>query len=192
MIKLDSYVGPGGGLTGSNSNSAFQTIRPGTSTDYFYARMMAEQTSLVTHNWQLLYRLTGQVASERLLFSETLGLGGYDTIRGFNQRAFNADTGWLLNLEFGPRTFRGGCKDEPETLRVFSFIDMGPGYVKHPQSGEDAYTYALSTGVGLRYNMSDRLSCRLDYGYALQGISGAERENRLHFGVTWIPGERPR
>lgn len=191
-FKVDTYFGPGGGLTGSHSSNAFQSIRPGTSPDYIYARLMAEQTSLITDNWILMRRFTGQVSSERLLFSETLGLGGYDTIRGFNQRSYNADNGWIMNFEVGPKTYRWGCREEPRTLRVFSFADMGNGYQSDPQAGEDAYTFALSTGAGLRYNVSDRLSCRVDYGYALNGIAGTQRENRLHFGVTWIPGERPR
>ncbi len=191
LLKGEIFAGPGGGLTGAHSTAAFQTLRPGTSTDYVYARFTGEDTSLVGRSWMLLSRLTGQVSSERLLFSETLGLGGYDTIRGFDQRAFNADSGWIANFEFGPRTERWGAEDDIHSRRFFVFTDLGNGYLSNARPGEDAYTFAASAGVGLRFNVSDRLSCRLDYGYGWQDISNSERSNRLHMGFTWIPGERP-
>lgn len=190
-LKADIYVGPGGGGTGSHSAAAFQTIRPGSSPDYLYARFTGEETSLIGCDWMLLSRLTGQVASERLLFSETLGLGGYDTIRGFDQRAFNADSGWIANFEFGPRTTRWGDPDDVHSRRIFAFMDLGNGYLSNARAGEDAYTFAASTGVGLRFNVSDRLSARLDWGYGWQDIDNARRSNRLHMGFTWIPGRRP-
>lgn len=190
-FRADMFVGPGGGLTGSHSSAAFQSLRPGTSPDYIYARMTAEESALIGCDWNLTSRLTGQISSERLLFSETLGLGGYDTLRGFDQRTFNADNGWIANFEFGPRTRRWGCKDAPRSLRAYSFVDVGNGYAMHAQPGEDAYTFAASTGVGCRFNISDRLTARLDWGYGFEDIANSERSNRLHMGLTWIPGPRP-
>lgn len=190
-LRADVFVGPGGGLTGSHSNAAFQSLRPGTSTDYIYARFTAEESALVGCNWNLTSRLTGQISSERVLFSETLGLGGYDTLRGFDQRTFNADNGWIANFEFGPKTRRWGNKDSLRSLRVYSFMDVGNGYVRHAQPGEDAYTFAASTGLGLRFNISDRLTARCDWGYGFEDIANSERSNRIHMGLTWIPGPRP-
>lgn len=190
-LRADMFVGPGGGLTGSHSSTAFQGLRPGTSPDYVYARVTAEESALIGSNWLLASRLTGQVASERLLFSETLGLGGFDTLRGFDQRSFNADNGWIANFEFGPKTHRWGSSDSLRSLRVYSFVDVGNGYVLHAQPGEDAYTLAASAGVGFRFNVSDRLTGRFDWGYGFENIANSERNNRLHLGFTWIPGPRP-
>ena len=191
LLRADLYVGPGGGMTGAHSAAAFNTIRPGASPDYVYARMIAEDTSLIGDDWMLLSRFTGQMASSRLLFSETLGLGGYDTLRGFDQRAYNGDSGWITNFEFGPKTLRWGTDTTPHALRPYTFMDIGNGYVLNPQPSEDSYTFAMTSGVGFRYNLSDRLTARLDWGYAWQDISNSERSNRLHMGITWIPGRRP-
>ena len=191
LLRADTYVGPGGGATGAHSAAAFETIRPGTSPDYIYARATAERTALLNGDWLILGRVTGQVASERLLFSETLGLGGFETLRGFDERASNADHGWIANIEFGPKTFRWGCEDDPRTLRPYTFMDLGNGYLSDPLPGEDAYTFAVSTGVGFRYAMSDRLSARLDWGYGFEDFGSGTRNNRFHCGVTWIPGKRP-
>jgi hemolysin activation/secretion protein len=190
LFRADIFIGPGGGLTGDHSTAAFNTLRPGSSPDYVYGRLGYERADVFGNNWMLNTRLTGQASSERLLFSETLGLGGFDTIRGVDQRAYNADQGWIANLEFGPRTYRCGTNDNPKTLRAYAFVDMGNGYVDQPRDGEDAYTFALSTGVGCRFQISDRLIARFDYGFGIQEIDNVGRSDRGHFGVTWIPGRR--
>ena len=187
-FNLDLFIGPGGGTTGLHSAKAFSTIRPGTTPDYLYSRLRYERADLIGNRWLLTSRLTGQVTSERLLFSETLGLGGFDTIRGTDQRAFNADHGWIANLEFGPKTHRWGCKTDPRTFRNYAFVDMGNGYVDSPQIGEDPSTFALSIGLGGRLQVSDRLTARFDYGIGLQDIAGTSRDDRAHFGLTWISG----
>lgn len=190
LFRADLFIGPGGGMTGSHSSEAFNTIRPGASPDYVYGRLRYERADVARREWMLTTRLTGQASSERLLFSETLGLGGYDTIRGTDSRAYNADHGWIANFEFGPKTYRCGTVEEPKTLRAYGFVDVGNGYVDQPLAGEDAYTFAVSTGVGMRFQISDRLIARLDYGFGIEDIDAAERNDRAHFAVTWIPGPR--
>ncbi len=190
LIQSDVFIGPGGGMTDDHSTAAFNSIRPGTSPDYIYARFRYERADTMLEDWLLTSRFVGQAASERLLFSETLGLGGFDSLRGTDQRSYNADHGLIANLEFGPRTYRWGCEHDPRTLRAYSFIDMGNGYVADPQPGEDAYTFAMSTGLGARFQLSDRLIARFDYGVGLKEIDRAFSSDRVHFGLTWIPGRR--
>jgi len=191
LFRFDTFVGPGGGSTGAHSAAAFNTIRPETSPDYVYGRVRFEDSSLLGERWQLVSRFSGQAASERLLFSEMLGLGGFDSIRGFDQRAYNADHGWVANFELGPRTWRGGSDREPKILRAYSFIDLGNGYLDDPQAGEDAHTFVMSTGVGARFQISDKLIARFDYGVGVVDIDDTSRDQRIHFGLTWIPGPRP-
>lgn len=192
LLRMDTYIGPGGGTTGTHSSAAFNTIRPGTSPNYVYGRFRWEESAVVKDRWQCVSRFTAQAASERLLFSETLGLGGFDTIRGFDQRAYNADHGWIANVEFGPRSYRWGDENQPSVCRAYSFVDMGNGYVDDPLPGEDAYTFVMTTGVGTRFQVSDRLIARADYGIGVAGgIDQTSSDGRFHFGVTWIPGPRP-
>ncbi|CAD73243.1 conserved hypothetical protein-possibly heme/hemopexin utilization protein huxB [Rhodopirellula baltica SH 1] len=191
LLRMETFVGPGGGMSGPHSSDAFNTIRPGTSPDYIYGRLRMEESRYVGRNYQLLSRFTGQVTSERLLFSEMLGIGGYDSLRGFDQREFNADHGWIANFEFGPRTKRWGCDRTPRVLRTYGFADLANGYLDNPVAGENAYEFAMSTGVGARFQMSDVLIARGDYGVGLVDLDGSSRSNRFHFGVTWVPGLRP-
>ena len=191
VLRFDTYIGPGGSMTGAHSAAAFNTIRPGTSPDYIYARIMLEDSRYIGDRFQLVGRLTGQAASERLLFSETLGLGGFDTLRGLDQRSFNADHGWIANFEFGPKTRRWGCRCSQRVLRPYAFLDVGNGYVDDAQPGEDSYAFAITTGVGARFQIGDQLMARIDYGFGVKDIDATSRGDRAHFGVTWIPGPRP-
>ena len=174
VLRLESFFGPGGGMSGPHSSEAFNTIRPGTSPDYAYGRLRLEESRFVGRNYQLLSRFTGQVASERLLFSE-----------------INADHGWIANFEFGPRTKRWGCERQPRVLRMYGFADLANGYLDDPIAGENAYEFAMSTGVGARFQISDVLIARGDYGVGLVDLDSSGRSNRFHFGVTWVPGPRP-
>ncbi|MFK7821886.1 MAG: ShlB/FhaC/HecB family hemolysin secretion/activation protein [Planctomycetaceae bacterium] len=192
-LSIDTFVGPGGGFTGDHSRAAFESIRPGASPDYIYARLRYQTQRLIEQNGLLSFTFTGQVASERLLFSETLGLGGFDTIRGTDQREFNADNGWIANIELGPRTYRWGPELSPRSLRFYGFLDVGNGYVYDRRTGEDGSTLVASTGFGARLQISDRITARIDYGLGVAPINDDIRSDRLHFGVTWIPGlSKPR
>ncbi|MCA9065876.1 MAG: ShlB/FhaC/HecB family hemolysin secretion/activation protein [Planctomycetaceae bacterium] len=191
LLKADLFVGPGGQMTGSHSATAFNTIRPGATPDYVYTRLMAEESATIADDWSLLSRFTGQLASERLLFSEMLGLGGYDSLRGFDQRTYNADNGWIVNLEFGPKTYQWGDPECLHSLRGYVFTDIGNGYQISPQPGDDASTFAASSGFGLRYFLSDRVTARFDWGYGWEDTTTGRRSNRAHIGLVWIPGPRP-
>ncbi|KLU07064.1 hypothetical protein RISK_000865 [Rhodopirellula islandica] len=54
-------------------------------------------------------------------------------------------------------------------LRGYGFVDMGNGYVDHPMAGEDAYTFALSSGVGVA---CPSVALSLTDGYHLASLSG--------------------
>ena len=191
---LDSglFIGPGDGFTRDNTTAAFNTIRPGTSPSYVYGTLRLEASRLVPCDWQLVNRFTAQAASRRLLFSEMLGIGGFDTLRGFDQRIYNADHGWIANFELGPRTKRWTKSEESRVRRDYAFIDLANGYIESGRTGELDYQFAMSTGVGTRFQISDRLIARADWGIGVVDLKGVERDNRLHFSVTWIPGPRPK
>ena len=188
--SFTTSIGPGGGMTADNSTSAFNTLRPGSSPDFIYALARYDRADVVASRWLLTSRLTGQISSERLLFSETLGLGGFDTIRGTDQRELNADHGWIANFEFGPKTHRWGCRKNPRSLRSYWFVDMGTGYIDNAQPGEIDSDFVMSTGVGTYLQISDQFTFRFDYGFGVEPVAGPGRDDRAHIGLTWIPGPR--
>lgn len=191
LIVSDTFVGPGSGFTSDHNDAAFNSIRAGTSTDYIYTRLRAERYDNVGEKWSLLSRFTGQLASERLLFSETLGYGGFDSIRGYDQRTFNADSGWFANFEFGPRIHRWGCKQSPNSLRMFGFFDIGEGHTSDALAGEVSDEFLASVGLGTRVTLGYDTSLRISYGHGLEEVAGAATRDRLHIGFVQQLGPRP-
>ncbi|WP_047814547.1 ShlB/FhaC/HecB family hemolysin secretion/activation protein [Rhodopirellula islandica] len=191
LIVSDTFVGPGGGFTSDNNQAAFNSIRAGTSPDYIYTRLRAERYDNVGKKWALLSRFTGQLTSERLLFSETLGYGGFDSIRGYDMRTFNADSGWFTNFEFGPRTHHWGCKQSPNRIRMFGFCDIGEGFTRNAVAGEVSDQFLASVGLGTRVSLGYDTSLRFSYGHGLEKVPGAATRDRLHIGFVQQFGPRP-
>jgi hemolysin activation/secretion protein len=192
QVRNDLVVGPGPQFSPGNTTEAFSTVRPNTSPSFVYDRLVVERAWNLPRYWQFVGRGTGQVTSNRLLYSEMLGYGGFDSIRGYHQRTLNGDMGWLLNLELGPRPYHFGTARRPQQLRGYVFVDMGDAYTMHPQPGEEQQKFLASTGVGMRYTMTNRISLRLDYGCNLtetpnQPLSRQE----IHLGVVTLFGPQP-
>lgn len=188
LLANDLYFSPWSGFGEYGHAADFNSIRAATRPEYAYNRTVLEGVAALPYWWQLLGRMTGQVASQRLLWSEMLGYGGYDSIRGYNQRVYNADSGWYANLELGPQTWKMGSVRRPSTLRVFTFFDVGEGYVRNPQPGDLDSQYLSSTGFGLRYNLNNRLIVRFDYGHGFEVVPGSTTNERAHVGVTYVTG----
>lgn len=189
LFANDFYIGPDGQFSKYMTAEAFSSIRPDTAPGYVYDRMVLERMWLgPAENCQLLTRFTGQLTSERLLFSEMLGFGGFDSIRGYDQRTFNGDNGYFVNLELGPRMWYMGTDRHPSTLRAYAFLDVGTGYTLDPQPGELDQEDFVGTGVGLRYNYDDRLTFRFDYGHACTDVVGLTSNDRVHVGAVYLFG----
>ena len=186
LIQNDLFVGPGNGFTAGHNAAAFSTIRAATTPDYIYNRLRT-QSRFDMGDMQLVVRNVGQYAFDRLLFSETLGMGGYDSIRGYDQRVFNGDSGWITNVEFGPKPFElagGSCN-------FYGFFDMGKAYTRDPQPGEFNDLFLMSTGLGMRLSLSESSQLRLDYGHGLERAPGIATRDRIHVGYVHQFGPRP-
>jgi hemolysin activation/secretion protein len=191
-MSSDLYAGPNGGLSAFNDAAGFSSIRSETRPGFVYQRGMTEGVIGLPFRMQVLGRVTGQISSQRLLFSEMLGYGGYDSIRGYDQRSFNADNGYFTNIEVGPQTWIWGTQGEPKSLRAFAFFDYGSGRVINPQPGDIVSETMASVGTGARFAWSDRFSARFDYGYGLSDVPTSSHEHRAHVGVVYVMGPRPR
>ncbi|GAB5407331.1 MAG: ShlB/FhaC/HecB family hemolysin secretion/activation protein [Aureliella sp.] len=191
FVFSDNFIGPGDGFTSDHNDAAFNTIRANTSTDYFYTRLRSERAWKPWAGWMSVGRFSGQLTTDRLLFSETLGLGGFDTIRGYDQRTLNGDAGWLASWELGPDLYRFGSCHRASTVRAFGFVDMGNAHILDPVPGEEANQFLISTGVGARLTLSHHTSLRIGYGYGFEDIAGSSNRQRIHIGLVSQFGKRP-
>jgi hemolysin activation/secretion protein len=184
---IQGYYSPGD-LTRHNEDDNFNQTRPGSDANYLYFRILASRGTKLPfgQNWRqrdisqlFSWHIAGtyQWADSRLLPSEQLGLGGYATVRGYEERAVNGDDGWIINNELRTPAFPlgrllGGPRDD--TLQFLLFSDYGGA--RSPEADFDL----VSVGGGLRFNISTHFQFRFDYGWQLtdKGLSSFSTEGK--------------
>lgn len=173
-VDLTGYISPGG-VNGHNERDIFQSQANhlGAQSSYSYV------TASLEHNQQLprgllgRVRVQGQMASERLLSSEQMGIGGPTTVRGYGTSVARGDEGIVASAELYTPVFspakRFGWRYSTDELRFLLFADFASvsdvdRYLDGQPNREEESRDLFSLGAGLRYTFNDWLRLRLDAG----------------------------
>jgi hemolysin activation/secretion protein len=169
-ISLQGYWSPGN-WGGDNNDVVFGDAHGLATSRYAYADATASRLVRLPHDWSLFLRGNVQLSDANLVPSEQLGLGGYDTVRGYDEREVNNDEGYVLNVELRTPSVslgkRMGWTRFDDQLQFLAFWDYGVGYDHTLLPGEPADNDLAAVGLGLRYTISSHLSVRADYGIQL-------------------------
>jgi len=152
---------------------------------FFAWRGQAQWVRLLAPETLLVLRGDVQLSNQSLLSIEQFGLGGLDTVRGYRQDALLGDNGFLVSAEVRFPLVR--LPDQEGLLQVAPFVDFGTVWNGSDFANPDPSTLA-SVGVGLRFNLGDRLSARFDWGIPLVDVPGEKntwQENGLYFSVNY-------
>lgn len=196
-FNLDLYGSPGK-LLPNESDERYDELSPNAQVRYIYGRLTVGDVWNLW--WDFGFSALGrlQVASHNLLPSERFGIGGYDTVRGYEEREFLADNALVLNAELNTPPvsvlqFFGGCPDDDQMLFLV-FFDYGIGALTDrnrpsrlifngPNIGKTEYL--MSTGVGWRYTINRYFSARVDWGVKLHHSFFSDKQrSRFHAGVV--------
>lgn len=187
--EVTGFFSPGG-VNGDNTDESFQEARNDANAKYNYGTLAIERQQRLPENWTLRMRGQGQVSDGNLLASEQMGVGGYDTVRGFDNRLVRGDQGiWGTVEVFTPATSIGRFmkwKNETDELRFLAFFDYGNvGNVNRLEDEPSSFVMS-SVGVGLRWRYSDWFRLRLDYGLPVttKNLDGLDDSGRIHIGAT--------
>ncbi|MFG0266573.1 MAG: ShlB/FhaC/HecB family hemolysin secretion/activation protein [Rhodopirellula sp. JB055] len=183
--------GPDGGFTSQNNAAAFNSLRQNTAPGYAYWRTSLDMRRQFGCHYEGTFRGSGQLSSDRLLFSETLGFGGYDSIRGYDQRVASGDHGWLTSFEFGPTAWTFGSGDCESNVKAYTFADLGQAFIIDSLPGEETEQFLSSVGVGCRVAVGQKGSLRFDYGHGFNDVLGANAGDRVHIGFVSFFGPTP-
>jgi hemolysin activation/secretion protein len=188
------YASPGD-ISSDNSDDSFAPLRSDSSATYLYSKVKLDREQDLPYQMMALGALTGQWSDTNLLASEQLGVGGFDSVRGYPERVHRGDIGFLLNLELYSPYFRPSrdwlkWTTHDDSLRFLTFFDLGYGEsVKDdPSDPTDDGSTLMSVGAGVRYEFENDLRLRLDYGIQLKdtipGISNPDG-GALHLAAVW-------
>ncbi len=166
-----------GNLNARNSDEAFREINPDADSTYTYLRGTLRRVRRLPGDAALVAMVGGQWSDTGLLPSEQLALGGYDTVRGYPEREGLGDIGYHGSLELRSPPFAIVPKVD-DSFQVLAFADYGRAWAAERDRSEDLEF--SSAGPGIRYQLADHASFRVDYAWRLDGSGGS----RVHFGMN--------
>ncbi|MCB1079258.1 MAG: ShlB/FhaC/HecB family hemolysin secretion/activation protein, partial [Verrucomicrobiae bacterium] len=188
-LDLRGFYSPGD-WTAQNSDEVFDAARAGSTSDYLYASLGVERQQRLPEEWSARLRAQGQVSNGNLQASEQLGAGGYDSVRGFEQRVIRGDEGLFASAEiYTPPVSLGRImewENETDELRFLGFFDYASLTNVNRLPDEPNQQELASVGVGLRWRYSDWFRLRLDYGHPVSthNTPGIDDNGRVHIGAT--------
>jgi hemolysin activation/secretion protein len=174
----------------TSSDEAFEEARPGADREFFYARLDAQRLTKLPWDFTWALRFSGQLTNTPLVGSETFELGGYQSVRGYEEYEVAADDGLVLSNELRSPSFSVlkhlGLKKVKDEAQLLAFVDYGYGTIRGSGDTPDEDVSLTSVGVGIRYQVAKNMTVRADYGWQLEdtGFSTKGRNARAHIGVT--------
>jgi len=145
-----------------------------------YVRLLAPETLLIV-------RSDIQLADRPLLSLEQIGIGGVQSVRGYRQDLLLTDSGAIASAEVRIPVWR--VAEVEGLLQVAPFIDFGVGWNQSEEKANPESDKLLGAGLGLVWQMGDRLNVRLDYGIPLINARSGDRtlqEKGLYFRINYF------
>ena len=152
-------------ITGSSESSGHWVIlSPTMSRDF-----------LIHTNWVLSLHGEGQWASEPLISNEQYGLGGVNSVRGYEEGDVLGDTGWWIGVEqkTPPQVIGSVYGNHRLTVRGSVFMEYGEVYLLDPR-GRQASTALWGTGFGGVASIGANWEARLLFAWPLLSAPNAQ------------------
>jgi hemolysin activation/secretion protein len=180
-------LGSPGSWLPDQSNARYNKLRAGATHRWLYGRALLDYIQTLPYSFTLNLHSLLQYATANLLPSEQLGIGGYDTVRGYEERLLSKESGALASLELRspPLSIPNGTKLKG-TLLFLAFCDYGWGMNRTQIGTWERFDSLLSVGPGLRYQLADYLQVRADWGFRLLTVESPHTTigNFLHFSLS--------
>ena len=165
--------------------------------NYVLWRWSVNHNQALPGEWQLRAGLNAQYTRDMLVAGEQFGLGGADSVRGFEERALSDDRGWRGTLELYTPDFGSRTGVARARARALAFYDFGALRRVRPAPGDVPTQSVSSAGVGLRFTRGTNLTFRADWGWVIDaggtpGLNGDpgtfqdRGEGRLHASLSYV------
>ncbi|HTU53257.1 MAG TPA: ShlB/FhaC/HecB family hemolysin secretion/activation protein [Acetobacteraceae bacterium] len=169
-----------GGMTGANNDEAFQTLVPGSAANYVYDRAGLTRVTFLPAGFSWIGRALGQVSNRNLLYSEQLGAGGPDSVRGYYTDTALGSQGVLLSNEIrGPAFSFSRLLDLSTPVRdqeqAGIFWDYALVSQVEPIPDEVNKANLSSVGVALHATLGRYADLNFDLGWQLVPAPGTDK-----------------
>ena len=148
-------------------------------------RYAAKAVQTLRLDWQLRAAVDGQYTRDALVSGEQFGIGGQDSVRGFDERELSNDIGNRATFELQTPNF-GERLGAGVIARALVFLDHG--WLRRNQAlpGEAVRNHISSVGVGLRLSLPPSWNLRVDAAHVTLGTASRPRgDDRLLFSIGY-------
>jgi hemolysin activation/secretion protein len=165
---------------GSNGTQAdFERSRTNATANYSIVRYGLNYLRQLAGDWQMRLGFNGQHTRDALVSGEQFGLGGADTVRGYEVREVASDRGYAVQTEFyTPELAPIIGLSETQRLRLLGFVDFGSVWRNRALPGELRHDSIASAGIGARWNYGKSASLRLDVAQVLDATDNRRRNSQ--------------
>ncbi len=171
-----------GGTDGRDEDLAL--ARPTASADYTVFRYGLNYGMAFKSDWQLRLKYDMQYTEDALIQGEQFGIGGWSSVRGFQEREISSDRGFFGSMELYTPNFGPKLASHIDNLRLLVFYDMGVTARNNLAPGDIFRQSIASAGLGARLAIKKNFSLRVDAGRVLdEGASQQKGDVMLHFGI---------
>lgn len=193
--EVSFYVGYTQNLPGGNdgTNTDFKNSRLDSRAAYRIWRFGGVFSRTFAKDWQFRLKADAQYSPDALISAEQFGLGGAESIRGFNERYASNDRGHRSNWEiYTPDVAAGFGAGDSARLRFLGFYDTGRLGRNRRQPGELAHVSLDSIGFGFRFSYRTNLTVKADYAQVLHDGTqagtpvGRRYANRWHLVIGYV------
>jgi hemolysin activation/secretion protein len=143
-------------------------------------------------DWQFRTNFSAQFTNDALVAPEQFGIGGADSVRGFNERYASNDKGYRTTFEIYTPDIAKPIAWPDSRLRFLWFYDTGSLRRNFTTANERDQASLDSTGFGLRLSHKTYFTARMDLARVLHDGSGYNepdsRRNitKFHLSMAWV------
>ncbi|PZV18412.1 MAG: hemolysin activation/secretion protein [Leptolyngbya sp.] len=154
-------------------------------TRFFAWRGQAQWVRLLAPETLLIVRGDLQLGDRPLLPIEQFGVGGQLSVRGYRQDLLLTDNGAFGSAEVRIPILR--LPKQQALLQVTPFVEYGQGWNNGTSPNPDP-SALVSAGFGLRLQVSNNFTARMDFGFPLVQVNSQKetlQEKGIYFSVVY-------
>ncbi|OQW71111.1 MAG: hypothetical protein BVN35_17205 [Proteobacteria bacterium ST_bin11] len=159
-VNFGVYQNMPGGSKGDSL--ALEAARTGANASYTLMRYSVNFNQNLPENWQLRAEFSGQHTNDALISGEQFGLGGINSVRGFQERILANDKGHRASLELFTPDLAALLEKNSVKLRAVAFYNAANAWRNNPLPDEEDHNHISSIGLGLRGSVGQHAHLRLD------------------------------
>jgi hemolysin activation/secretion protein len=162
----------------------YNNLRAGATPQYFYSRLSFAADQQLPTDWKVCFQGRAQLSLSNLIPSEQFALGGYNTVRGYDEKVVNGDNAVCGNFEIRTPELSIASIWFPkvkDSLSLIGFVDTGYAWYREAVADAPISQTLLGFGPGLRYNVSSYFTTRLDAGFPVLEVAKDSGKPHIHF-----------